>query len=403
MEENEILELYHLQYADLMALLSHQNPPSNDEIQLSLSIMQNLGPKGPGLISIGGVPAARASQTLLLLARKLALLSNDDRKRILKDHNLGSDVPLKNADRTVSSFAMQMKYEDEFKFRFGGSGMAKEVEFGEFKDLGFAFRELGFSMMELGLCLARVCDKQIGGCELEQSLLQSGTAKGRLIHYHSVADNAAFKEAANRKRHSRISNVNLRHCKSDDDGNTKLWQQWHYDYGIFTILTTPMFMISNGSDEQECDSPSGHTYLQVFHPEMNRVLMVKAPQGSFIVQVGESADVLSRGRLRATLHSVYRPAEMENLSRETFVIFLQPAWSKTFSLANYPDQQLRLGGQGLDEETCSARHELNGLTQKIHEIVPPLSSRLRDGMTFAEFAKETTKQYYGGKGLQANR
>lgn len=317
---------------------------------------------------------------------------------------------MKNLDRTVSSFAMQMKYGDEFKFRFPGSGMANEVEFGEFKDLGITFRELGFCMMKLGLCLARILDEQIGGCELEQSLLQSGTAKGRLIHYHSVADNAAIKAAAaSRKRGSRVSNVNLRgDCGSGDgDGNSKLWQQWHYDYGIFTILTTPMFMLSNGSDEQECDSPSGHTYLQVFHPEMNRVVMVRAPRGSFIVQVGESANVLSRGRLRATLHSVSRPAKMENLSRETFVIFLQPAWSKTFSLTNYPDEQSRLGYQGMeevcDEETCSYRNELNGLAQKIHEIVPPLSSRLRDGMTFAQFAKETTKQYYGGSGLQANR
>ncbi|KAG6403000.1 hypothetical protein SASPL_135215 [Salvia splendens] len=410
MEENEILELYHLQYADLMALSSHQIPTSNDEIQrlasISISIMQSLGRNGPGLLSITGVPAAQTSQTLLPLARKLALLRNDDRKRILKDHNLGSDVPLKDLNRTVSSFAMQMKYDDDFKFGFGDRAVSKEVESGEFKDLGFAFRELGFCMMELGLCLARVCDQQIGGCELEQSLLQSGTAKGRLIHYHSVADNAAINEAENRKRRSRVSLGE--NCKSDygDDGNSKLWQQWHYDYGIFTILTMPMFMLSNESDERECDSPSGHTYLQVFHPEMNCVVMVKAPRGSFIVQVGESADVLSRGRLRATLHSVSRPDKMENLSRETFVIFLQPAWSKTFSLANYPDEHLRLGGQGTelrDEETCSARHELNGLARKIQEIVPPLSSRLRDGMTFVEFAKETTKQYYGGKGLQANR
>ncbi|XP_047952304.1 uncharacterized protein LOC125197825 [Salvia hispanica] len=336
MEENEILELYHLQYADLMALSSLQIPTSNHEIQrlasISISIMQSLGRNGPGLLSITGVPAAQTSQTLLPLARKLALLSNDDRKRILKDHNLGSDVPLKDLNRTVSSFAMQMKYDDEFKFGFGDRAMSNEVESGEFKDLGFAFRELGLCMMELGLCLARVCDQQIGGCELEQSLLQSGTAKGRLIHYHSVADNAAINEAENRKRRSR---VNLgENCKSDcgDGCNSKLWQQWHYDYGIFTILTTPMFMLSNGSDERECDSPSGHTYLQVFHPEMNRVVMVKAPRGSFIVQVGESADVLSGGRLRATLHSVSRPVKMENLSRETFVIFLQPAWSKTFSL-----------------------------------------------------------------------
>lgn len=305
-----------------------------------------------------------------------------------------------------------MKYGDESQLKFEGSETGKEVESGEFKDLGFAFRELGFCMMELGLSLARVCDEETGGHELEQSLLQSGTAKGRLIHYHSVSDNSAIKEAASRKCHSRKTNANLReNCTSvaaDDGGNSKLWQQWHYDYGIFTILTDPMFMLSNGSDEEECESPSGHTCLQVFHPETKRVLMVRAPKGSFIVQVGESADVLSRGRLRATLHSVSRPPKMENLSRETFVVFLQPAWSKIFSLTHYPIELLeRLGYQSLEfcqeEEKCGARQELNGPSQKIHEIVPPLSSRLRDGMTFAEFSKETTKQYYGGRGLQPNK
>ncbi|KAI3449677.1 hypothetical protein Pfo_006342 [Paulownia fortunei] len=408
----EILELYELQYSDLMTLLSDQKPASNEEIQrlelISKTIMQKLGRDGPGLLSIGGVPKARTvPQTLLPLARKLALLNNDDRKRTLKDHNLGSDVPLKNLDRIVSSFAMQMKYDQEFNSKVEGDEMAREVDGGEFKNLGFAFQELGFCMMELGLCLARVCDKLIGGCELEQSLLQCGTAKGRLIHYHSVADTVATKAAANGKRHARGGKVNLREdVRLGDDGNLKLWQQWHYDYGIFTILTVPMLMLSNVGDEQECESPSGHTYLQVFHPEMNRVLMVRASKGSFIVQVGESADVLSKGRLRATLHSVCRPAKMDNLSRETFVVFLQPAWSKTFSLSDYPIEHLSLRNQ--DSELCNeemhgAEQESSGLTQKIHEIVPPLSSRLRNGMTFAEFSRETTKQYYGGSGLQSNR
>ncbi|KAL8530507.1 hypothetical protein ACS0TY_007517 [Phlomoides rotata] len=401
----EILELYELQYSDLMALLSDQNPASYEEIQrlesISKAIMQNLGRHGPGLLSINGFPVARSiTQNLLPVARKLALLNNEDRTRILKDHKLGSDVPLKNLDRVVSSFAMQMKYDEEFNLRREGSNIAKEVDGVEFRDLGFIFKELGFCMMELGLCLARICDKLIGGPELEQSLLQNGTAKGRLIHYHSVADTLAIKEAANRKRHNRGSKVNLKENVSlgdDDDDKSKLWQQWHYDYGIFTILTTPMFILSNGSDEQECESPSGHTYLQVFHPELNRVVMVKASRGSFIVQVGESADVLSKGRLRATLHSVCRPTKMENLSRETFVVFLQPAWSKTFSLKDYPVEHLKLRDQ--DSELC----ESNGVTRKICGIVPPLLSRLQDGITFAEFSRETTKQYYGGSGLQSNR
>ncbi|KAL6516111.1 hypothetical protein OROGR_019416 [Orobanche gracilis] len=405
----DILELYELQHSDIMTLLSDQKPATIDEagrIELiSKSIMQNLGPDGPGLLSIAGVPkSGTLSQTLLPLARKLSHLNNDDRKRILKDHNLGSDLPLKNLDRTVSSFSMQMKYGQDSNFKIKAEEeKSREVDGGKFNDLGFAFRELGFCMMGLGLCIAQVCDKLIGGCELEQSLLQCGTAKGRLIHYHSVTDNITIRAAANTKIRAKVgkNKISLREdvkLDGDDDaGNLNLWQQWHYDYGIFTILTSPTFHLSSGNnDERECESPSGHTYLQVFHPETNRVLKAKVSKASFIVQVGESADVLSKGRLRATLHSVCRPVKMDNLSRETFVVFLQPAWSKTFSLSEYPDLAL----VDRDSESCK---ELHGLNRKLHEIVPPLFSRLRDGMTFAEFSKETTKQYYGGNGLQSNK
>jgi hypothetical protein len=42
------------------------------------------------------------------------------------------------------------------------------------------------------------------------------------------------------------------------------------------------------------------------------------------------------------------------------------------------------------------------LMQDILMKIPPLSSRLKEGMTFAEFSRQTTKQYYGGGGIQQN-
>ncbi|CAA3029193.1 uncharacterized protein LOC111412373 [Olea europaea subsp. europaea] len=412
MEENpEILQLYELRYSDLILLSSNKLPPSPEEIRrletVSEIVMQNLGPTGPGLLSIVGVPKASVLRKALLpLARKLSLLNNDDRKLILKEHNLGSDVALKDLDRIVSSFAMQMKYEQRTCDGVNNKKMEGEFEDEEFKNLGSVLKELGFCMMELGLRIARICDRVIGGHELEQSLLLSGTAKGRLIHYHSRIDNFVIKEAAKRKGR-RISQVNLgNEVKVCDEKKLDLWQQWHYDYGIFTILTAPMFMLSNANFELECEYPTDHTYLQILDPEKNRALMVKASMESFIVQVGESADVLSKGKLRAALHCVCRPKKTENLSRETFVVFLQPAWSKTFHLSDYPMERLTSSSQDSEsylEGTHGARKDSNGLTQKIHQSVPPLHSRLKDGMTFAEFSRETTKRYYGSSGLQPNR
>ncbi|KAK7282867.1 hypothetical protein RIF29_11958 [Crotalaria pallida] len=51
-----------------------------------------------------------------------------------------------------------------------------------------------------------------------------------------------------------------------------------------------------------------------------------------------------------------------------------------------------------DDEQQLGHDDNNKLSREIQRIVPPLSSRLKDGMTFAEFSRETTKQYYGGSG-----
>ncbi|KAJ8485841.1 hypothetical protein OPV22_018326 [Ensete ventricosum] len=65
--------------------------------------MQDLGSSGPGLLAITEVPEAPDLRWLILpFARKLALLGRKDRARVLKEHGLGSDVPLKNYDRNVS-------------------------------------------------------------------------------------------------------------------------------------------------------------------------------------------------------------------------------------------------------------------------------------------------------------
>lgn len=366
-------------------------------------------------------------------------------------HGLGSDVPLKNLDRTVSPFAMQLKYDQCVDITSGRAGLSDidshkadddyidterlgEFQESEFENLRNTFQDLGHRMIELGCRLARVCDGVIGGHELEQSLRESCTAKGRLIHYHSTLDNFILKESSKRKGSTKgRSNDNsllngsngtekyIRDEQTSVGGHgtksigyqSNLWQQWHYDYGIFTVLTDPMFMLpyftqtTNAIDCsciscEELPSPSGHSYLQIYHLNKNSVLMVKVSPDSFIVQVGESADILSKGKLRATLHSVGRPPKQENLSRETFVVFLQPAWSKTFSLLDYPVECSTLSDwqSGKCTEEIHAKQD-GKLTQEIYKIVPPLSARLKDGMTFAEFSRETTKQYYGDSGLQS--
>lgn len=256
------------------------------------------------------------------------------------------------------------------------------------KNLGRNLKKLGLLMMEIGLRIARVCDVAIGaGRELEQSLLESSAAKARLIHYHSELDRRFLREQEPMK--------NAKNSKSEERNQEKsssfdLWQEWHYDYGIFTVLAAPLFLSQRHGVVEECGYPEGRTLLQVFDPRKKRVFDVKASPGSFVVQVGESAQVISEGKLRATLHSVAGPGKkLENLSRETFVVFLQPAWDKVMRIAS-------------SDDVVESSDSDGPFVDRIRKIVPPLASRLKDGMTFSDFSRETTRQYYGGKGFQSN-
>ncbi|KNA05532.1 hypothetical protein SOVF_189540 [Spinacia oleracea] len=446
----EVMEPYELHYTDLLSLSSSSSSSSSSSIDterlesITRAVMEALGPTGSGLITITGVPnVAELRNSLLLRARDLSLLNHHHRNRILKDHGLGSDVPLKSLDRCVSSFAMQLNYGHVSSESLDKHNTTEEnIDADEyyksmndhFKDLGCSFRKLGLCMMDLGLRVARICDRAIGGNELENSLLESGTAKARLIHYHSSFDTCIIKDSGRRQRSNKglqksgPKNFQFKDRKSScrreemhracDDGrackkSSDLWQQWHYDYGTFTVLTSPMFIRPRCSSTEkgegdcvefgglECPSPSGDTYLQIFQPNKNGICAIKAPPESFILQLGESADILSRQKLRATLHSVSRPVELENLSRETFVVFLHPAWNKVFDISDHPMKQNdQYGDHG---ERPEGDEEFKELAQEIHKIIPPLSARLKDGMTFAEFSRETTRQYYGSNGSQSNR
>ncbi|XP_031492671.1 uncharacterized protein LOC116259151 [Nymphaea colorata] len=440
-----ILNAFELHYSDLVLLSSSSSSPSTSVASqerldsISRTVVETLGPGGHGLLAVIGVPnAGENSRKLLSFARKLALVEDDKRRRILKDHGLGTDVPLKSPDRNVSAFAMQLKYSS---LKLNSEGLNKEaakfrtdhpvavqtsdsVE-DEFDMLGDAFKQLGFCMMQLGLLLAKVCDKAFGGNELECSILESCAAKGRLIHYHSSWDRLILKEKIRRYgggngdtavrtalkgESTRVIESGATSCETPVPS---LWQQWHYDYGIFTVLTTPIFSLQNeklvkernevklDGHTSECYLLDGHTCLQILDPVSRKILFVRAPPESFIIQVGEAAEILSNGKLCSTIHSVSRPVERTNSSRETFVVFLQPAWNKTLSVSGLPVATCTReidSDHGIDK----VDDEVNSLAYEIQIMVPPLSARLKEGMTFADFSRVTTKQYYGGNGLQSN-
>ncbi|KAL6870746.1 hypothetical protein ACP4OV_014594 [Aristida adscensionis] len=451
------LDIAEIPFSDLALLLSPEEAAATDGDRLRrvlATVGAELGRGGPGLLAVAGVPRAGALRRRLLpLARRLALMDHPTRALLLKKHGLGSDVALKKLDRPVSSFAQLLRHSGDLHLLESMSSTTEGTTIGctaqttidgfedpgkssddDIEHLGELVKELGLCMMELGILVARACDMVIGGGQLEDSIAEFGTAKARLIHYHSEFDSIVIKGSSTKgkswerkatvKPHQLYSQSSVSEgasrIDSDDEAAvtegrenvskdvsvslSNLWQEWHYDYGIFTVLTAPLFSRASMGEEclmsQECHPPDGHTHLQLCSGRKMR--SVRCSPESFIVQVGEAADILSGGKLRSTLHAVSRPLGFTDISRETFVVFLQPSWDKTLTSScssNAEDESSDDKDMATSDKSARSCYE-DALMQEILKKIPPLSSRLKEGMTFAEFSRQTTRQYYGSGGIQ---
>lgn len=324
-------------------------------------------------------------------------------------------MPLKTPNRAVSSFAAQLQFhpqmfQESLDSLDVSSIHSSPEQDGTSTSTGSVFRQLGLCMVKLGLLVASLCDVAIDGAGLESAILSAGTAKGRLIHYHSVAEQHALlsldksKRLKGAKRSSRIPPS--QGSRLEQDGSQEMskpiqqdWQDWHFDYGVFTVLTAPMFCklaAVNGSDDisdKPCiPSPCGHSLLRILHAPSNALKFMDISPDCLVIQVGEAAQILSGGKLRATAHCVCRPPGGEvDISRETFAVFLQPSWDK--ALVPPPGFDTSAVLQANTDLAAAGFSCLN-------KVIPSLSSRWTQGCTFADFARNTTRQYYGAAGRQ---
>ena len=104
---------------------------------------------------------------------------------------------------------------------------------------------------------------------------------------------------------------------------------------------------------------------------------VRIPPDAIAFQIGETAQLLSGGLLRATAHAVHAPSGPSALRRVTLAVFLQPD----------PWDELRV-----PRAECSAA-ELAARALAVNERVPSLEERFCDGDSFADFASKTFAKY----------
>lgn len=227
------------------------------------------------------------------------------------------------------------------------------------------FKSIGRYVNDIGLHVARHCDKfvqdKIGTkhqfSKLEETLRNSKVAKGRLLNY--------FPPDSDTEPSTPASGM-----------NDELWCGYHNDHGALTGLLAGQFYTAN--DQKPLSStPDPRAGLYVHRWDTDTAEKVVIPHNCIAFQIGESAQIMSGGVLRATPHAVLMPkTNIANVSRVTLAVFLQPnPWEKLYMPRNY-------------------RPADNDAALKTNRLVPSLSGRYEQGDLYVDFAAKTIKAYY---------
>lgn len=332
---------------------------------------------------------------------------------------------------------------------------------------------------------------------LERCLRAAGTAKARLIHYYASMHTfsgapAAAEQGSGLGQRASVATQSRNPTDWDELALRRVadWQGWHFDYGLLTALVSPVYCCDDGAAGAAshcscaCQRPAESSPqrrqlcccgdgLVVFDPRSMCPVRISIPPNADVVaiQVGEAAQILSGGRLAATAHCVQRPpgtlfpgaapdasephdrlvttttaSASACLSRQTFVVFMQPAWS-TPMVPSLAAASVRHAARGPSQSTQAAaaamhrdqRESVLASSQRVCDVLsrllPPLASRWNwgtdasyaaapsvEGMpcdgsgdggrlntfaalasavtpipTFSDFSKATTGAYYGTK------
>ncbi|XP_038974650.1 uncharacterized protein LOC103697875 isoform X3 [Phoenix dactylifera] len=349
---------------------------------LSTKIEQGLGPNGLGILAVSDVPGfPLLRQNLLHLAPRVANLP-DDVKKELEDpdsrYNFGwshGKEKLESGkfdtfkgsyyanpilDIPTTDVAVIHRYPSYCRPNIWPAISLPELE--------QAFKNLGKLMLEVGLMLAYHCDQYVTkemtkhDDGLEHILRHSRCHKGRLLYYFPRQ---------------------LSEC-TGDIRSTSSWCGWHTDHGSLTGLTCGMFK-RNGI-EIPCPDTGAGLYIKTRN---DKIVKVVFGEDELAYQIGETTEVLSKGRLCATPHCVqesrftlsfviysltihlefaflYKAPNGEKafgVERSTFAMFMQPDWDERL---RFPDE---------------IHHH--------QELIPPNGT-----LTFGEYSEMLLNKYY---------
>ncbi|XXG56065.1 hypothetical protein AAC387_Pa03g3578 [Persea americana] len=330
------------------------------DADLSVRIEEGFGPSGLGIISVSEVPGFPTLRQNLLRLSPILAGSPEEVKKELEDPGSrysfgwshgkeklesGKFDMLKGSffanpilDMPTTDASLIQRYPSYCRPNIWPSNDLPELE--------AAFKSLGKLLLDVGLMLAYHCDRYVNkGAPLSNSkglvqiLTHSRCHKGRLLYYFPA-------------QHS--------DCGSQDAGIMSSWCGWHTDHGSLTGLTCGMF--TRDSEEIECTDSAAGLYIKT---RSDQIIKVVFGQEEIGYQIGETAEILSEGRLCATPHGVRAPKGKKavGVARSTFALFMQPDWDEKL---NFP--------------TELPRHQ---------ELIPPNGT-----LTFGEYSEMLLNKYY---------
>ncbi|KAL6059776.1 Nudix hydrolase 20 [Balamuthia mandrillaris] len=343
-----------LDYADLE---SHAD--------LSASIEEAFGYHGIGLLVVKNVPQfAEYREEFMRLAVEFAHLPEEAKKKLESPESgysfgwsHGKEI-LKPGqfDTFKGSFYANPQYDvptedPEMIKNFPEVCLPNVWPREDFPQLEPSFKRLGRLMVQVGELVAEQCDRHVktqsptyGDNVLQDIIKESRTCKARLLHYFAVDE-----DQTPRTRDS--------------------WCGWHNDHGALTALCPAAYFTSSEKGEGDYVSvpcPDGEAGLWVRRRD-GEEFKVRMPSNYIAYQIGETAQILSGGVLRATPHAVQaiKWPESRGITRETLAVFMQPNFDKHMAPP-----------EGVEVKQCAVERFREG------------------GMTFGEFSKVTIEMYY---------
>lgn len=325
-----------LDYADLV---------SNKD--LSKEIEEAYSNSGLGVLTVKNIPNyPEKRKTLLPLARKLALLSDTEKAELEQPQHKfsvgwshGKEHYGGLADFSKGSFYANPEVDQApAKGEWPDNVWPKR----SLPELEGAFKDIGKTAVHVGTQLAKHLDLFISSRvktytpnTLETIIATHKSHVGRLLHYFPQV------------------------------GSTNNWCGWHNDHGALTALTSSLYL-DQKTGQVISANEIGDVNVGLFvRNRKGEKIKVQADADHLCFQIGESAQILSGGILQATPHAVLTEGKLENISRNTFAIFMEP---RGFYIMNSHDEK-------------SIYIE--------HEGVPSLKNRWKQGIRFLDFHLNT--------------